>query len=455
MIRQLVIAALVGVALSAPSNKIDQSLAKTLSSKGSANVVIVFKQDTSDLIKAINSGRFASRGQKITTLKAGLEQLASTSQKNTVSFLQSKDAKFNAFWITNQIFVKDASAELVQAIAAFSEVVEIRQEQILYIDEPIPASNQINAEWGIEKIEAEAAWSLPGGNNGQGVVVATIDTGVRGTHESLSNNFRASKGWLDPYTNTASPTDGNGHGTHTMGTIVGSGGIGVAPGAQWISCRGCGAISCTEAALIACGQFTLCPTDADGSNADCAQAPNLVSNSWGGGQGNTFYDQVIDLWRQADIIPIFANGNAGPGCGSANSPGDSPKVIGVGATTADDGIASFSSLGPSVGGIIKPELSAPGQNVRSAWSTGDAAYNTISGTSMATPHVAGAAALILSANPGLGYDQVKDLLQNNADRDLQRASDCDGVPSDTFPNNVYGYGRINARKALAAAISGI
>ncbi|ODM92448.1 Bacillopeptidase F [Orchesella cincta] len=424
MFRQLVIAALVGVALSAPSNKVDQSLAKALKTQGSANVVVIFKQDTSDVINAIHSGRFASRGQKITSLKAGLEQLASTSQKNVVSLLNSKDAKFTSFWINNQVFVKDASAQLVQSIAALSEVAEVRQEQTLYIDEPIPASSQINAEWGIEKIEADAAWTLPGGNNGQGIVVATIDTGVRATHESLRNNFRSAKGWRDPYDNSASPTDGNGHGTHTMGTIAGGGGIGVAPGAQWISCRGCGSNACTEEALVECGQFVTCPTDSDGSNADCDQAPNLVSNSWGGGQGATFYNAVINAWRAANIVPIFAQGNAGPSCATANSPGDSSSVIGVGATTAADGIASFSSLGPAVGGGVKP-TSLP-------WTK----------------------PLLLSRDPSLSYDQVKNLLQNNADRDLQTADTCGGIPSDTFPNNVYGSGRINARKALAAAISG-
>jgi subtilisin family serine protease len=130
-------------------------------------------------------------------------------------------------------------------------------------------------------------------------------------------------------------------------------------------------------------------------------------------------------------------------------------VIAVASTQADDSPAASSSVGPAVDGKIKPELCAPGVNIRSAWSTGDNTYQVLSGTSMATPHVAGAAALLISQNPNLTYAEVKDLLQNNADRDLpDTGRTCGGIPSTEFPNNQYGYGRLNARRALADAISG-
>ncbi|ODM92449.1 Serine protease AprX [Orchesella cincta] len=373
--------------------EVDQSLAKALKTQGSANVVVIFKQDTSDVIKRDQQRTIRQPWTKDHILKAGLEQLASTSQKNVVSLLNSKDAKFTSFWINK-------SGRLLSSPRANS-----------YIDEPIPASSQINAEWGIEKIEADAAWTLPGGNNGQGIVVGVQrDGGIRMTTLPV-------------------PPMEMGHGTHTMEQLL----VEERP-----------SLNVVNSSLV---QLT------DGSNADCDQAPNLVSNSWGGGQGATFYNAVINAWRAANIVPIFAQGNAGPSCATANSPGDSSSVIGVGATTAADGIASFSSLGPAVGGGVKPDVSAPGQNVRSAWSTSDESYSTISGTSMAAPHVAGAAALLLSRDPSLSYDQVKNLLQNNADRDLQTADTCGGIPSDTFPNNVWIW-KINARKALAAAISG-
>ncbi|ODN02590.1 Bacillopeptidase F [Orchesella cincta] len=444
MFRQLLVAALVGVALAAPSNKL-----------ASKNIVVNFKQGTEEVLNRVDRMRFESRGQKITFMKAQLEALAETSQKNALSILNEKAAKFDSVWISNQIFVENVSAEVVEALLALPEVAEVREQKIIFIEEPIPADNNtINAEWGVEKIEADAAWALPGGNNGQGVVVSNIDTGVRYTHQTLRANYRSSYGWFDPYTSTANPTDGNGHGTHTMGTIAGSNGIGVAPGAQWIACRGCSTSSCTENALTRCGQWVACPTLASGGSPNCNQAPDLVSNSWGGGQGDTWYNSVISAWHTAGIIPLFSQGNSGPACGTANSPGDATNVLGVGSTTSADGVSSFSSRGPTTRGNLKPDISAPGTNVRSAWYTSDTAYNTISGTSMACPHAAGATALLLAKNRSLTYAQVKNLLQNNADRSLGSATACGGTGSTTWPNNIYGYGRINARKALQATILG-
>jgi subtilisin family serine protease len=115
-----------------------------------------------------------------------------------------------------------------------------------------------------------------------------------------------------------------------------------------MSCLGCPGGSCLESNLKACGQFILCPTLPDGSNQDCGKAPRVVTNSWGADrQALTFYDSVISAWRNAGIIPIFSSGNSGPNCSSLNSPGDHRDVISVGATSMNDGIASFSSLGPS------------------------------------------------------------------------------------------------------------
>lgn len=127
-------------------------------------------------------------------------------------------------------------------------------------------------------------------------------------------------------------------------------------------------------------QWTACPTKADGSGADCNKAPSLSSNSWGGGQGDTWYDSVVRTWHTAGIVPIFALGNSGSGCGTANSPGDMTNVIGVSSTNANDEISASGSRGPAQNGAIKPDIVAPGQNIRSAWNSGDNAYQTISGT---------------------------------------------------------------------------
>uniref|UniRef100_K3XAI4 subtilisin n=1 Tax=Globisporangium ultimum (strain ATCC 200006 / CBS 805.95 / DAOM BR144) TaxID=431595 RepID=K3XAI4_GLOUD len=267
-------------------------------------------------------------------------------------------------------------------------------------------------------------------------------------------NFRTSYGWYDPEKKTANPYDQQGHGTHTMGTIAGSGGIGVAPGATWITCKGCRTDGCSESDLLACAQFITCPTTYTGASKDCTKAPDVVSNSWGGGQGDTFYASAVNAWVAAGIVPVFANGNEGPACKTANSPGDYSNVIAVGATTSTDALASYSSKGPATSGLLKPDVSAPGSSVRSAWYTSTTAYNTISGTSMATPHVTGVIALLLKAKPTLTYAQVKKAITAGVDTTTLASTGytCGSTADGKFPNNQYGYGRVNAVKVLAASV---
>lgn len=146
---------------------------------------------------------------------------------------------------------------------------------------------------------------MPGGNSGDGIVVSTIDTGVRSTHEALRNNFRSRKGWYDPYNFSEQPDDIGGQGTMTMGLIAGGGGIGVAPGSQWIACKGCDVIFCNLAEIRECTQFILCPTDPNGENEDCSMAPNVVANGYGGGVGETQMDDVFKAWTAASIVSYY------------------------------------------------------------------------------------------------------------------------------------------------------
>src|SRR3954451_15774356 len=187
-----------------------------------------------------------------------------------------------------------------------------------------------------------------------------------------------------------------------MGTMVGDDGngnqIGVAPAAHWIAAKGCESNSCSFDALLSAGQWVLAPTDLSGQNPRPDLRPHIVNNSWGG-PGDPFYQATVQAWVAAGIFPAFANGNAGPGCGSAGSPGDYPESYAVGAYDINNFIAPFSSRGPSSFGVIKPNISAPGVNVRS--SVPGNGYDIFSGTSMATPHLAGSVALIWSAAPSL------------------------------------------------------
>uniref|UniRef100_K3X3V7 subtilisin n=1 Tax=Globisporangium ultimum (strain ATCC 200006 / CBS 805.95 / DAOM BR144) TaxID=431595 RepID=K3X3V7_GLOUD len=454
------------VADAAPLPRIHPSVHRALEKQGSADIIVTLKQTPAAAIASVQEADFDSRGAKIEALVGRLEQLATESQSALNAVLAQESApaaplyqEKTSFWISNQVFIKGASHELVQRLSALPSLSEVREQLILPLPAPIHQEDTGNStstgvlanEWGITKIGAPSVWAS--GNTGQKVVVSTIDTGVLYTHEALKNNFRSSHGWFDPFKKTTTPTDENGHGTHTMGTIAGSGGIGVAPGAKWIACRGCTTEGCTEADLLSCAQFITCPTDADGKNKDCAFAPHVVSNSWGGGQGDTFYKAAVDTWVAAGIIPVFANGNEGPECGTANSPGDYENVIAVGATDSNDALASFSSKGPAKSGLLKPEVSAPGSSVRSSWNSGPTSYKSISGTSMACPHVSGIVALLLNANPGLKFADVKKILTSTTDtKTLQPAGKtCGSISDDTFPNSSFGYGRVNAQKAVNAA----
>ncbi|KAF0713269.1 hypothetical protein As57867_004421, partial [Aphanomyces stellatus] len=396
------IAALAAVA----SAKISASVFRHLDEAPTTDIVVEFSGTQLPLAHAdVGLRSLETRSARLTHLTETLEAHAAAVQSGVKDILASQPesstaATYESYFISNTLFVYGASAALVDQIAKDPAVSKVRSPfvgklPVLQFEaSAVGGNNTIDAtnEWGIELINAPGVWAA--GNRGEGVVVGSIDTGALYTHEALKSNWRSNYGWFDPTDKSKTPNDGNGHGTHTIGSSVGANGIGVAPGAQWISCRGCTTDSCPEAALTGCGQWMLCPTDVQGNNKKCELAPGVINNSWGGGAaGEDWYQATVDAWQKAGIIPVFANGNAGPNCATVASPGDYKNVIGVGAVGADDKLASFSSKGPTPDARIKPDVSAPGYKVRSSWNSGNSAYNTISGTSMATPHVTGAVAL--------------------------------------------------------------
>jgi subtilisin family serine protease len=310
--------------------------------------------------------------------------------------------------------------------------------------------------WGLNQINVTGAWNA--GYNGQGVIVANIDSGVRGTHVEIAHNRRPFYSWFDPYTNSNDPIDQNGHGTHTMANMVGRT-VGVAPGAQWIACRGCSSSTCDNEQLLACGDFMACP---DGKAQNCSTIPDVINCSWGAGIGNTFYDGVLAYWKALNIKYFYSAGNSGSACATVMSPADSnwtmTGLMSVGAVDCTEKTASYSSNGPSqradyMGGL-GIQIVGPGSNVRSAWNTNDTAYNTISGTSMSSPAVAGVAALVLSKHPKMAARDVYAILTDSAYRDpaIQAAnglSTCNVTQVGTgYPNNKYGYGRADAGRAI-------
>ena len=438
---------------------VDHSLMKALREKSTITAIVTMRDCTGPVLDAVTSTQFATRASRLNAVASSLRQHAQASQANVLAFLREQPNKFQSMWITNQIVVRDADLAIVERLARFPEIASIAEEIVVQLEEPLDLvvyqnwteSKPNELQWGVAKIQADQVWTA--GNNGQGIVVATVDTGVRVTHEALKDNYRGEYGWFDPAAGTTEPNDNNGHGTHTTGTIAGTvRGIGVAPGAKWMACKGCASSACYQSDLLACGQFFACPTRPDGSNADCSKAPNLVSNSWGGGRGSSMYADVIRAWRAGGLIPLFSIGNSGPSCNTANSPGDNENVIGVGSTTEGDDLSYFSSVGPTlIGARVKPDISAPGSAVLSAYYTSDNAYASLSGTSMACPHAAGATALALSANPSLAYDQVKKILEGGSERINSGGLTCAGIPDTVYPNHHAGAGRINALKSVNTA----
>jgi len=464
LVVSLCLMALVAGALAAPASnaKVHSFLRKTLETKSRVNILISMKQSINPVLDALDARAFSTRADKATAVYTSLKALADETQAAVLEMLNSPRffaINVRSFWITNQIYVQGADQYLIDSVAEMDNVSWIEEEEIVYLPEvtadPQPG-NTILAEWGIDKIQTEQAWAAAG-TNGAGAVVGVIDTGARHTHNLLTASYKGGNyAWYNPYASQANPTDGHGHGTHVTGTIAGSGGIGVAPGAKWISCKGLRDDgSGTNAGLLACGQFIACPHNYQGNNPDCSQAPDVSSNSWGGSGGQTWFDGVIRTWHSAGVIPVFAAANSGPSCRTTGSPADSgADVIAVGATTSTDAIASFSSRGPANSGIQKPQVSAPGNSVRSAGHGSNTAYATMSGTSMACPHVAGLVGLLRSKNRNVSYANVKTILQNNADRNLSFSGQvCSNVGDSTWPNYTFGYGRINALRAVNALVA--
>jgi hypothetical protein len=257
--------------------------------------------------------------------------------------------------------------------------------------------------------------------------------------------------WQDTSGSAELPFDNNGHGTHTMGTMVGDDGagnqIGVAPGADWIATNGCD--SCSDAALLESGQWIVAPTRTDGTDADPSKRPNIVNNSWGytaAGYIDDWFTETTDAWEAAGIFGAWASGNAGPGCTTTSSPGANSGSYSVGAFDSSGAIASFSSRGAGEDGMIKPNIAAPGVNVRSSV-PGDG-YAAFNGTSMAAPHLAGAVALLWSAAPALVGDiEGTEALLNETAVDTD-ATTCGGTAEN---NNVWGEGKLDVAALVDAA----
>jgi subtilisin family serine protease len=466
------------VALPRQASRIDpQLLADLQSAPDQQGDFLIYMREQADLSAASQISDWGERGRYV---YQKLVEQASRSQRDLRGQLTARGLRSRSFWIVNAIMVHGAQAD-AQALSTRADVALIRGNHLASQPKPEQASqsavDRCNPTqpgdlicWNIHQIGADRVWR-DFGITGQGIVVANIDTGVRFDHPALAAQYRGALAgggfdhnynWFDPLGDHPAPRDDNGHGTHTMGTIVAAGAgnlpaVGVAPGARWIAAQGCNSYACSEADLIDAAQWILAPTRLDGEQPRPDLRPLIVNNSWAGAGGSDWYAGYTAAWRAAGIFPVFAAGNAGGGvsqvCGSIDSPGDYPDVVAVGATDQNDTVAGFSLLGPSRDGRRKPDFVAPGSyagaglGVLSTFSGDGASYQVLRGTSMAAPHVAGLVALLWSANPALigDYDATYQLIRESAaPRSDTRCGDAPGAP-----NNVYGYGRVDAYAAVA------
>jgi len=389
-----------------------------------------------------------------------LQGTARRSQTSIQTYLSARQAtghvrSFIPCWIFNGLAVI-ADTETLLELAQRPEVEIIRLDRKRRLS-PLPEQVQpvldqwtgpsAGVEWNIQRIGADLVWEALD-IDGTGVVVANMDTGVDWEHPALHSRYRGynPKGFDQHRGNWFCatdegylyPGDGHGHGTHTMGVMVGREGessIGVAPGAQWIAVKAFDNGGYSYDSWLHSGfQWLLAP------EGDVTLAPEVVNNSWGTDVGaDTTFQPDVQALRAAGILPIFSAGNNGPGGGTVGSPASFPEALAVGATDPEDQIASFSSRGPSPWAEVKPELVAPGVDVRSSVPGG--AYALSDGTSMAAPHVAGAAALLLQARPSLTVTETEQMLTDSA------------LPlGERIPNNDYGWGLAEAYEAVAVAM---
>jgi uncharacterized repeat protein (TIGR01451 family) len=412
--------------------------------------VIITLRDQTDLSAALDGA--SSIEETRARIVSALQATASRSQESLLTYLEEAKAagtveRYAQLWIVNAIAVQ-AQPTVIYEIAARPEVASIhldnyRQwivEETSY-DTKAP-DLQSSDEWGISQIHADEVWASLH-ISGTGVVVAGMDTGVDWLHPALQSNYRGynphgpanhAYSWHDTTSLGAIyPVDDHGHGTHTMGTVAGQGGIGVAPGARWIAVKSFDNTGGAYDSWLHAGfQWLLAP----GGNP--ALAPDVVNCSWGNNNGYaTTFQSDLQALRAAGIFAVFSNGNNGPGARTVGSPASLPEAFAVGATDEYDQVTNFSSRGPSPWEEVRPHVAAPGIRVRSSLPGG--AYGLRQGTSMAAPHVSGVVALLHSVSPTLSITRTAYVLTSTA------------VPlGDSIPNNNTGWGRVDAFAAVAS-----
>ncbi|MEZ4910766.1 MAG: S8 family serine peptidase [Saprospiraceae bacterium] len=444
--------------------------------------VIVLKE------QAVLSGlkQKMTKNQKAKYVYETLLKVAESSQQELIKDLNSNNIPYQSFYIVNCIEAK-GNIQLIRRLAQRDDVAQIIENGYFQMLKGVRDDSQDTGDrtpiWNLTKIGAPNVWNK--GFTGQNVVVGGQDTGYGWSVAAIKSNYRGWNGttashdynWHDAIhmndpSNTGTnpcgynlsfPCDDNGHGTHTMGTIVGSvnnsnNDIGVAPGAKWIACRNMERGDGTLTTYIECFEWFLAPYPYNGtpSNGDSDMMPHVINNSWGcpiseGCNSSNFatMEAALNNLRSAGCVIVVSAGNDGPNCNTVSNPAAIFEgSFSVGATNSSDAIASFSSRGAVTvdnSNRLKPNISAPGVSINSCYP--DGTFGSISGTSMAGPHVAGAVALVISANSELAgkVDKIEEILEQTAIH-YTSSTTCSNVSG--TPNNIFGYGRLDVEAAV-------
>ena len=486
-----------------------ERLAATLdSARGPVDFLVILK-DQPDAQALVADAAPQARGAQ---LYAALTAQAEASQAPLRAWLEERGVPYRAFYIVNMVRVT-GDAALADALRARPEVARLAADPVLpalqddaesaalrlpagwQVVHAAEAVGQADLPWGLTHTGAPAVWAR--GITGEGIVLGSQDTGVAWDHPALRDAYRGwesttmtvthAYNWFDAFgvdsarstectgaaaTDAQIPCDDQGHGSHTVGTMVGDATLisdtvlGMAPGAQWIGCRNMSFGVGSPSSYTACFEWFLAPYPQGGDKFTEGKpelAPDIINNSWGcpdyeGCDDPLILQQVVANARAAGQFVAASAGNKGSSCSSVVDPiGIYDEVFSVGAVDAAGVIASTSSRGPVTidsSGRPKPDISAPGVGVRSV--SRDGGVNLpLSGTSMASPHVAGAVALLWSAWPPLRGDveATEQILRETATpvASLECAGGATGAEA-AQGNNVYGAGLLNVDAAVARAL---
>lgn len=456
-------------------NKFTLSLLLNLSFAFNANAENIFLHfpEKAEIQKA---EMIIDRTSRVQFVYDHLRQRSLIDQKEISDFLESKDVDFKNFYIQNSILVKDAKPELIEQILKLNPLIQTSSDISINLMKKIPAiqtrdfQNQ-NTPSHLKRLKIPEVWQQHK-TRGYGIVLGNQDTGFLWYHQALKKQYRGfselniqhPNNWLDAFGQYQAPTDDDGHGTHTLGSMLGDDGgknlIGAAPEAQWIGCRNMKKGVGTVSSYLTCFEFFLAPYPPGSdprTDGNPALAPHIINNSWScprseGCQGDEFL-QALQAHKAAGILNVVAAGNDGPNCGTiSESPAKYVDLVLIVGSYSEQrkNVSSFSNRGPSGWNKrIAPDVMAFGEGIRSSLSSDFQRYGNKTGTSMAAPQIAGGIALLWSARPSLigNIDYTIELVRKSAEP-LTSNQSCGGTPGSDIPNSTMGYGMADFLKAL-------